>query len=379
VPEIDLDITSLAAGGDGLGRDGGKVVFVPYTAPGDRVRVRVVEAKGSWARAELVDVVAPSPDRVAPPCPAFTRCGGCQWQHVARPAQLAAKQAIVAGALRKAVARGLVVRPILDPVAAYGWRRRARLHVDGAGALGFYAARSHAVVALPDAGCVQLDPRLDAAVAAIRAARPPAGELDVALGHDGRIAVAVDPSAPWPAAAALIGTAGIAGDVEVEIEPGLHARAGDFAQASTAGNAALVDAVVAALGPPRGPLLELHAGGGNFTRALVAAGWQVTAADVVAPRRPIDGVRWITAPAADAVARLAGERFAAVVLDPPRTGALDVAPRLAALAPAIVYVSCDPATLGRDLERIDAAPREAQPIDLMPQTSHVEVVVRLGA
>jgi 23S rRNA (uracil1939-C5)-methyltransferase len=375
--DLDLDITALAAGGDGVGRDAGKVVFVPCAAPGDRIRARVVEAKGSWARAELVAVVAPSPDRVAPPCPAFTRCGGCQWQHVARPAQLAAKQAIVAGALRKAVARGLVVRPILDPAAPYGWRRRARLHVDRAGALGFYAARSHDVVALPAAGCVQLDPRLDAAVAAIRAARPPAGELDVALGHDGRIAVAH--RAPWPDAAALVGTAGIAGDVEVELEPGLHARAGDFAQASAAGNAALVGAVVAALGPPRGALLELHAGGGNFTRALVAAGWQVTAADVVAPRRPIDGVRWITAPAADAVARLAGERFAAVVLDPPRTGALEVAPRLAALAPAIVYVSCDPATLGRDLERIDAAPREAQPIDLMPQTSHVEVVVRLGA
>jgi 23S rRNA (uracil1939-C5)-methyltransferase len=378
----DVEITALAAGGDGVGRVDGKVTFVAYTAVGDRVRARVVEGKAGWQRAEVVEVIAPSGDRVAPPCAVFGRCGGCQWQHVARPAQLAAKQAIVAGALRKAIARGLEVAPILDPAPAYGWRRRARLHVAG-GAVGFFAARTHAVVDAP--ACPQLDPALDRAVAAIRGARPPDGELDVAIGAGGDVVVAT--RAAWPDAAAVVGTAGIVGveaggaahgTVELELEPGLWARASDFAQASAAGNAVLVAEVVRALGPARGALLELYAGGGNFTRALVAAGWDVTAADVVAPRRPIAGARWLTASATDAVSHLAGQTFAAVLLDPPRTGAPEVAPALAALAPHVVYVSCDPATLGRDLERIQLAPRRALPLDLMPQTAHVEVIATLG-
>jgi 23S rRNA (uracil1939-C5)-methyltransferase len=218
----------------------------------------------------------------------------------------------------------------------------------------------------------------------VRDAGPPDGEIDVALGHGGAIVVAT--RSPWPGGATLVGRAGIIGveaagqaygEIELELEPGLTARAADFAQASAAGNAVLVAEAVRALGPPSGSVLELHAGGGNFTRALVAAGWQVTASDVVAPRRPIGGVRWIRATAADALAQLRGESFAAVLLDPPRTGAAEVARALAVLAPTIVYVSCDPATLGRDLELLGGNPRWARPIDLMPQTSHVEVVVRI--
>src|SRR5207253_5299087 len=127
------------------------------TAPGDRVRVRITDARASFARGELVEVIAPSPARVAPPCGYFVAgCGGCQWQHVARPAQLAAKQAIVEGALRKT---GAIIAPIADPAPAYHWRRRARFHVAG-GKLGLYAAGSHRV--LPLAHCPQLEPALDA-------------------------------------------------------------------------------------------------------------------------------------------------------------------------------------------------------------------------
>ena len=102
---IELDITALAAGGDGVARDGdGRVVFVPRTAAGDRVRVAIGKTKASFARGELVELVVASPSRVAPPCKHFVDdCGGCQWQHVDRAGQLAAKHAIVAGALRKLV------------------------------------------------------------------------------------------------------------------------------------------------------------------------------------------------------------------------------------------------------------------------------------
>ena len=115
---IDLDITALAAGGDGVARDdNGRVTFVPRTAVGDRARVTLLEEKKSFARGELVELVTPSADRVAPPCEYFLAgCGGCAWQHVARPAQLAAKQAIVVGALRKL--EGLAIEPIAAPAPA---------------------------------------------------------------------------------------------------------------------------------------------------------------------------------------------------------------------------------------------------------------------
>src|SRR5262245_24666487 len=211
VAGIALDITTLAAGGDGLGRDAeGRVTFVPYTAPGDRIRARLVAERAAWARGELVEGVVPSPGRVAPPCPLFVAraCGGCQWQHVERAAQLAAKHALVAGALRHAIARGLELQPILDAAPAYGWRRRARLHARDGG-LGFFAPRSHAIADQRGVGCVQLEPRLRDAVAAVRTAGPPDGEVDIALGEGGAVVVAT--RAPWPAGAALVGSAGIVG------------------------------------------------------------------------------------------------------------------------------------------------------------------------
>src|SRR5207244_174396 len=154
----ELTITALAAGGDGLGRDdAGRVTFVPRTAPGDRVRARIVKATKSFARAELVEVLAPG-ERVTPPCRHFVEgCGGCQWQHVTRAAQLAAKQALVEGALRKLSVR---VHAIEDPCPPLGWRRRARFHVEG-GVVGLYAEGSHRVVAIDT--CPQLEPALDAA------------------------------------------------------------------------------------------------------------------------------------------------------------------------------------------------------------------------
>ncbi|MCW5808806.1 MAG: TRAM domain-containing protein, partial [Deltaproteobacteria bacterium] len=151
----ELEITALAAGGDGIGRDGGRVTFVPRTAVGDRVRVELVQETKSFARGRLLEVLAPGPGRVVPPCPVADRCGGCAWQHVARAEQLATKQAIVEGALRKLA--GVRVHPIADPAPALGWRRRARFHVAG-GKIGLYEHGSERLV--PLAACPQLEPPL---------------------------------------------------------------------------------------------------------------------------------------------------------------------------------------------------------------------------
>jgi len=380
-----LDITALAAGGDGVGRDAeGRVTFVPRTAPGDRVAVRVVHATASFARAELVELVAPGASRVAPPCPHVAEgCGGCAWQHVARAEQLAAKQAIVAGALRRLA--GLRIHPIADPAPALGWRRRARFHVER-GRAGLYELGGHRVVAIDR--CPQLEPALDAAYAAVAAATPPDGELALVLAHDGRIAVATERA--WRGAAPLIGRAGIAGvlagsvahgEVVLEIEPGAWGGPWDFAQASSAGNAALVAQARAALGPGPGQLLELHAGAGNFTRGFVADGWDVTPSDIAAPPHPPPG--FVTGAARDVLARLAGldraHAWDAIVLDPPRTGAADAIDGILRAAPrTVVYVSCDAATLARDAAQLTAyRATDAWPLDLMPQTAHVEVVMRL--
>lgn len=380
VEERTVEVTALAAGGDGVARDEGRVTFVPRTAPGDRVRVRLTKQTKSFARGELVEIVEASADRVEPPCPHFQRgCGGCTWQHVARPAQLAAKQAIVAGALRKLA---VPIEPVADPCPALGWRRRARLHVAG-GKVGLYREGSHDV--LPIDSCPQLVPALDAAYRAVAAASPPDGELALALGHKGEVVVGVQKA--WKLAEKLVGKAGIVGVVagegsagrpRIEIEPGVQGGPWDFAQASAEGNAALVEHARRALGSPPadghgGFLLELHAGGGNLTRGFRDDGWRVTTSDIT-PGADLLG------PANEVLARVTGP-FDAIVLDPPRTGAAEAIAGILAHGPArVVYVSCDPATLARDAERLVAGGYRAErawPVDLMPQTAHVEVVLRL--
>lgn len=383
LPVIELEITSLAAGGDGVGRDAnGRVTFVPRTAPGDRVRVQLVKATSSFARGEVVELVASTEARVEPPCPHFKRgCGGCQWQHVARAEQLAAKQATVVGALRKL--EGLRVHPIEDPCPPLHWRRRARFHVVG-GKVGLYREASHEVLAIDH--CPQLEDRLDAVLSVVSAWSPPDGELALVLGHRGDAAVGV--GKPWKNAPRLVGKSAIRGvvaggfvdgDPVIEIEPGVWGGAWDFAQASAAGNAALIARTREALGPGTGTLLELYAGAGNLTRGLVEDGWQVTATDGVVPPRPVTA-SYIAGPVGEVVAKLTGP-YDAVVLDPPRAGAAEVIDAMIRFAPTtIVYVSCDAATLGRDAVRLVAAgyrATDAWPIDLMPQTSHVEVVLRL--
>ncbi len=386
--EVELVIDELAAGGDGVGRDAsGRVTFVARTAPGDRVRAQVLSSTASYARAELREVCSPGPARRAPACAAFVAgCGGCQWLHVEEAAQRAAKAALVARALRRLA--GLELRPILAPAPALRWRRRARLHVEQ-GQLGLYAHGSRSLVELTS--CPQLEAPLERVLPLLAAANPPDGELALAVSTRGEVAVA-HLSASWPAARALVGQAGIVGVATaaetfgaplLELEDGLWLGAESFAQASAEASVLLAELVLEPLGQGQGrSLLELHAGAGTFTRGLVAAGWQVTACDVVAPPRPVPGAdRWVC-DAAEAVARMRAQPPAAIVLDPPRAGARELMPALAALGAArVVYVSCDPATLARDVEALAARgyqPLWAQPVDAMPQTAHIETVLVLA-
>jgi 23S rRNA (uracil1939-C5)-methyltransferase len=401
-PELELVVDSLAAGGDAVGRAGdGRVVFVPYAAPGERVRARLVESRRQYARADLVEVLGPAPERVEPPCPLFRErtCGGCVWQHIDHAAQVRAKQAIAASALRHAIARGLELLPIEAPVEPYRWRRRARLHwvrppSSPAAIIGLFAPRSHRVTRVE--ACPQLDPALERALEPLHRVLAPGlfqrGEIDLLADPAGQVQVAVRGPCRRASVEELVGQGGVAGAIlgrhvfgaaALEIEPGQWGQADRFAQASRAGNQALLDAVDRAAGPRDGArVLELHAGSGNLTRVLAAGAAGVLAVDARPGRLAgLAGVEWRLGEVEDVAAELAdgGERFDLVVLDPPREGARPLCQPIAALAPRrIVYVSCDPATLARDLDQLDAlgySARTAQPIDLMPQTSHIELVV----
>ena len=406
--EVTVEIDGLAMGGDAIGRQrdpagtesasDGRATFVPLAAPGERVRVRIEREKGRVAWGELTAIERPGPDRVPPPCPLFGSCGGCQWQHVTIDAQRAAKRAIVERAL------GIAIPPVRPGGPDFGYRDRAKLTVGKDGTLGFHARRSHDIVDLGDSPrCPLFGPELAQALPALRAlARGmTAGvELEVQAGAEGvhlnvgradAVSTAharreIDRLNASGIVGLSLGGKPTLGRAEVDVaEPGtlpLAISAGGFAQVGRAANAALVAAVMEAVGPDPGVVLEMYAGSGTFTRHLAAVTDRGTGgrgrlfacdgdpAAVERGRRNVPAAAWSARPPADPPDT--------VVLDPPREGAdrfhLNVAVRARR---RIVYVSCDPQTLGRDARHLKADGFrlvQAVALDLMPQTFHVEVV-----
>lgn len=367
MPDAVVEIRSLAPGGDAIGRQiggehDGRVVFVAFAAPGERVTVRIRKEKARAAWGDLVAIEKRSDDRIEPRCPLHGRCGGCQWQHVPRDAQLVAKRAIVERALG-------IPTEVRAVGPAFGYRERARLTVGAGGSVGFHGRRSRDVVDV--VACPLLGPDLAAALPAVRsaAAALPAG-TDVHL-QAGAGGVAVAPPIRGFPREVDVGEAG---------SPPLVVTAGAFAQVGRPANQALCAAVLDAVGASPGRVVELHAGSGNFTRHLVkrASGVEASDADADAVdrgRRNVPAAAWSTLPPRPAAT---GADPDTVVLDPPREGA--TAAHLAVAARArrrVVYVSCDPQTLARDARRLGAAGfalRGAVALDLMPQTFHIEVV-----
>jgi len=411
-----LDVERLTFGFDALAHHGRQVVFVPYAAPGERVRAEVVERRAGYLRARVAAVLAPGPDRVLPGCRYFPTCGGCQWQHVAPPAQRDAKAAIVAEQLaRVAGVRDAEVLPTVASPADWHYRARITLAVEGRRA-GYRRARSHALVEIAD--CPLADPsvsaHLEAARAWVAALRVPLRRVTVSAAPAGVALAASATARPGPAdlaaseallarAASVRGTvvtgAGVrlvAGDptVRVALEPGLDLEvpADVFTQVNPGANQRLVETVLA-LGAftPGERVLDLYCGAGNLSLPLARrgvsvlgierSGVAVEAARANAARHGLPAATFRAADVARTLASLPSGPLDAVVLDPPRAGAADALPALAALRPPrIIYVSCDPATLARDVRTLLAAGyrlERVQPIDVFPQTYHVESVTNL--
>jgi tRNA/tmRNA/rRNA uracil-C5-methylase (TrmA/RlmC/RlmD family) len=400
---LELVVGPPASGGSCVARHEGRVVFVRHALPGERVRAIVTEDRGGpFCRADAVEILTASAGRVEPPCryAGPGRCGGCDWQHASGAAQRAMKAQVVVEQFDRIA--GLDVADLLAgveelPGGLLGWRTRVAYAVDAAGRPGLHRHRSadieyidRCVIGAPGVGDapalsdqwpgltgVEVDRGVDGATALL-AHRPGRGRQSRGRRPPDRVSV-------------ISGPAKLSRDLRGR---GFEVTAGGFWQVHPAAAQALLDALLAAVEPAAGErVLELYAGAGAFTAFL---------AERVGPSGSVVGIEGASAAVADAALNLADLPWAVVkqarvtaesvadalvepdivVLDPPRAGAgRDVIRAILDLRPRTVgYVSCDPATLARDV----AAATEAgwrlttlRAFDAFPMTSHVECMVAL--
>ncbi len=442
--ELELAIYALAYGGEGIAKHQGMVVFIAGSLPGDRVRVRVTQVKKRFARAELICIVKPSPERVDPFCDAASMCGGCSWQYLAYPGQLKAKQAFVENALQHVGhLKGVAVLPTIKAVPQTGYRHKIQIPFQDNGqglVTGFYARQTHRVVPIEECPVQPgLGNRLFRAVRELAQAHGLRGydearnqgdlrHLTIRVGLNTKevLALLVTTRSKIPALTDLAQALGqrlpeLVGVVQnvnseatnvvlgqefkvltgrpylfEEIE-GIRYRisAQSFFQVNPHQLPALSEAVVQAAGlSGRETVVDLFCGVGFLTlqlakRARMAFGVESVPAaveDALATKHLHDysNVEFLTADVTQGLRALAGKGLHpdAVVLDPPRKGCepalLD---HLLRLKPGrVVYISCNPTTLARDLACLTGggySVQQVQPLDLFPHTYHVESVATL--
>ncbi|HEX3159350.1 MAG TPA: class I SAM-dependent RNA methyltransferase [Gemmatimonadaceae bacterium] len=406
-PPQRLEITAIAAGGDGVARQENLVVFVPRTAPGDVVDARV-SVHGRWARGRVERLERGGPDRVEPPCPHYTvdRCGGCQLQHLAYPAQLEAKRTIVGDALQRIGGRPVPVPPVRASERPWRYRRKLTLAMrwDGDGwIMGLHPFDAPGrIFDLDD--CPITDERVVAVWADIRRAaallprsRVLRGAVRLLGEEDGAVFV-LEGGRRWPTSGRFFerlpqlaavwwvpdgGERQLLHDRRTSPQPGAS-----FAQVNPEVAAELRAHVAARiLAHSPATVVDAYAGAGDLASALAALGVRVTAIELDAEAAAYCAGR-LPAESRTLVGRvedLLPEALPAdvVLLNPPRAG-VDARVTEALLAGprprAIIYVSCNPATLARDLARLPGyAVASLAPFDMFPQTAHVETVCELIA
>lgn len=402
---IQLRVHSIAAGGDGVGRSEGLVVFVPRAAPGDLALVRLDSIK-RFARGTLESVVEPSPDRIAPPCRHYVvdRCGGCQLQHIRYEAQLEAKQIVVRDSLQR-IARADVSLPAIRP-SEKQWRYRNKLTLAMRRSADRWTMGLHpyddpaAVFQLDD--CPITDERVVAAWREIMAAPellPNVAELRGTVRLTGEeIVVLIRGGREWSNAesfftklsrASSLWWAPDGGDSTMLFERRPAPAGTSFGQVNELVGAALHRYVVerVAARSPR-TVVDAYAGTGETAAALAALGIRVTAievdreaANLCASRLP-SGSRSVVGRVENVLTKALPAEL--VILNPPRVGLHERVTRALEAQHkrirALVYVSCDPATLARDIARLSNYRLvSVETFDMFPQTAHVETVCELEA
>jgi 23S rRNA (uracil1939-C5)-methyltransferase len=359
----DLKIEDVAFGGKGVGREHGKTVFVPYTIEGEIVSAEIVREKKQFAEAKLVEVKQSSPDRVAPQCPYFGRCGGCAYQHMDYEHQLAIKWRQVRDAFRRiGKLKDVPMRPIVPSPRSYAYRNRITVHaLDGV--IGFFRRDSHRLIDIER--CPISTDEVNRALAALRE------QKHVRDGHY---------------------------TLRTASEPRVFSQVNDeVAQA-------LQDLVTDLVLPNQHLLIDAYCGAGLFAKALLDKFERVIGIDwdrfaIAAAKEngseketyiagDMEGVEAAVSAAfangdAHPRALAAASASTTMIVDPPATGLTDeVRTAITNLAPeTLIYVSCNPPTLARDLRdlNIKFAIESVTPLDMFPQTAEIEVLAHLRA
>jgi len=428
-----VQIDKLVHGGKGLAHDGSLAVFVEGVLPGESVRIQLERVKKGYAEGRLLEVVTPSPHRTDAPCPVYGQCGGCQLQHASPTAQLELKRSILTETLvRLGGLTAVDVPPFIASPEVYGYRHRARLAVvtpkGKAASLAYHEEGSHRLV--PIAACPLLAPRLNEVIAHLNRALAGSGALATVL-QEVRLALSVTTGelmiqyeaerctrrqAEGWFERVRTGLAGLKGQVLIagrglqqrrwvdgetaltEQVAGLRLRCSDrsFVQANWRLNETLVETVTdwTLTGQDRAPLrvLELYAGIGNFGLPLARGGALVTLVEAnpaaLADARynarvnHVGRCRFRQGPAEAILDASMPDEYDLMLMDPPRTGlSKEALAGLLRLRPhRLVYLSCDPPTLARDLRAMREAGYRVtrlQGFDMFPQTMHIETLVEL--
>jgi len=389
----EVTIEKLVYGGDGLAHNGTQAIFVPFAAPGDQVRVRITEVERNYARAVVEEIIEPSPARRTPPCAHFGVCGGCQLQHLDYAAQLETKVAFIRESLRRVGRIDWSDDIPMQAAAEFGYRSRAEIKVsldaEGRAQIGYFRAGTREVHEVSD--CPILLPAARRELQRLHSEPHliPRDATRVFL-TAGDESVIVTPGSGENSRAAELDALGTAHQRIAGIDYSFGVRS--FFQA----NRLLVEELVnVAIGDARGKLaVDLYAGAGLFALQLAGRFEQVYAVEgnrlaaghgqANARANNTGNVRYeaISVEAWLKYKAAAAGRPDLLLLDPPRAGAgAQVIERIASLAPPqITYVSCDPATLARDLRLLlnhHYRLTSLTALDLFPQTFHVETVARL--
>ncbi len=406
---FELDLTDAVYGGKVLGRHKGRPIFVAYAIPGERITARITEDKRSFANAEGVTLLKASPDRVQPECPHFGpgRCGGCHLQHMSYDAQLRYKRDVVSDQLKRlggVKKPERFVRDVLPSPEPWGYRSRAAFHVAPDGRLGFVAEDLSHVE--PVEWCYILDPRAMALLEATDLDTTGIKQMEVRVSSDGQgmlVLQTEDDLAPSLEADTPVSVNLLLSDNEpVNLIGDTHSyytvrgrtfrvTAGGFFQVNIGAAELLVDLVLERLNlQGHETVLDLYAGVGLFSAFIAERASLVAVIESYPPAvtdadenlADFDNVDLFEGGVAPVLSDLLADGegpYDAAVVDPPRAGLeQEVIDSLAALeVPNLVYVSCDPGTLARDVKRLAKRGytlQHIQPVDMFPQTYHIEAV-----
>lgn len=361
----------MSLGGSGIARHEGLVLFIPLSAPGDRLRVRIVEKKKNFAFAEIVEILQPSNHRINPKCPVFGRCGGCNWQHLSYSEQLHQKQSIVMEQLSRVVDPSTQILPISPSPRELRYRNRIQVHLKGK-KWGYFARRSHDLVETED--CWIAEEGLISKLSEVTSSEQPQDQRRVQVTLHQNLQVTVDNDS----------------------------TDGDdlgFSQVNRFQNENLVKTALDWAEGSWPEIWDLYAGAGNFTfplsekfkKAKMTA-VELSSASVQAAQAHLrkanvspQHLKFMLSDVGIFLRRAVLSSGSLIFLDPPRGGCeADVIRSLASQKfSKILYVSCNPATLARDLALLKSSSsrrvsiKRVQAFDMFPQTDHVEVLTEL--